>query len=121
MKKKIICPECDGRGYISHAETWSDGNSVGGGRAWSEPCVNCNGAGEVEVPFTTYDFIKGLSIEDMAVFFALDREPFLPHSACYICEYFDGPYCEKNAPCSEKDQINVYKRWLNQEYKGDEK
>lgn len=68
MKKKIICPECDGRGYISHVETWSDGNGVGGGRAWSELCVNCNGTGEVEVPMTNYEYIKTMDIEDIAYY-----------------------------------------------------
>lgn len=102
MKKKIICPECDGRGYISHVETWSDGNGVGGGKAWSEPCANCNGAGEVEVPMTNYDFIKSLTIEDMADL--LDS-----FGACSRCRN-NGNNC---FPVFNTEE------WLNQEYKGD--
>ena len=117
MKKKIICPECDGCGYISHYATDNMDNKL---KAIDIQCTKCDGTGIVDVVFTNYDFVKGLGIEDMAKFCALNREPYLPHSACYICEYFDGPYCEKNAPCSEKDQINIYKQWLNQEHKGDE-
>ena len=120
MKKKIICTECDGRGYISHAETWSDGNGVGGGRAWSEPCVNCDGTGEVEVPMTNYDFIKSLNVEDMAEYFGVDRRPHFPSSPCYVCEYDDGLFCG-NDRCNDEYKKEVYKRWLNQEYKGDEK
>ena len=91
MKKKIICPECDGRGYISHAETWSDGNGIGGGRAWSEPCVNCNGIGEVEVPMTNYDFIKSLTIEEMAEIcraYSAETE-YSPDNMEVLFEHFD--------------------------------
>ena len=117
MKKKTICPECEGRGYTTHYATDAAGNKL---LAVDIKCANCDGTGIVDVIFTNYDFVKGLDIENMAKFCALNREPYLPHSACYVCEYFEGLYCTKEAPCSEKDQINVYKQWLSQEYKGEE-
>lgn len=87
MKTKTIqCPKCDGRGYISHVETWSDGNGVGGGRAWSEPCANCNGTGRIETPMTNYDVIKNMTIEEMAEFLKSMVDDYETHNVgCYCC------------------------------------
>ena len=119
MKKKIVCPECDGREYIPHVETWEYENGLGGGQAWNEKCTNCNGTGEIEIPMTNYDYIKSLSIEDMAEHFAMHREPHFPSSPCYVCEYNNPWFCEKIDECNDEYRKAVYKQWLGQEYKGD--
>ena len=43
MKKKVVCPKCEGNGYISKYEINDYGCS-----AWSERCVECDGTGEIE-------------------------------------------------------------------------
>lgn len=68
MNKTIICHKCDGYRYINHLETGDYGNGLGWGRAWSEPCKECNGTGTVEVPMTNAEHIKEMNNEELAEF-----------------------------------------------------
>ena len=38
MKKKVICPNCNGYGFIARCDS---------NKAWSERCAECNGTGEI--------------------------------------------------------------------------
>lgn len=52
MKKKINCPTCGGSGFVAKFSSYS---------VWSERCEQCNGTGEIEVPFTIGDKIRSMS------------------------------------------------------------
>ena len=39
---------------------------------------------------TQFERIKGMTIEEMAEFFAADNSANFPSSACYICEHDGG-------------------------------
>ena len=56
---------------------------------------------------TNYDFIKSLTIEDMAEYFGVDRRPHFPSSPCYVCEYDDGLFCG-NDRCNDEYKKEVY-------------
>lgn len=49
MKKKIMCPNCNGHGFIAKCND---------NQAWSEKCTECNGIGEIEVPLTNGDLFR---------------------------------------------------------------
>ena len=57
MTKKISCPACDRHGFISKFNDYS---------IWSEKCLECNGAGEIEVPMTNGDKLHSMSNEELA-------------------------------------------------------
>lgn len=108
MKKKIICPECEGCGYITHVETWEYEDGTGGGQAWSEPCANCNGTGEVEVPMTNYEYIRAMDIEDMAECLRM---------LCSNSDTCRGCPIENCARSTYSTELWI--TWLKQEFKGD--
>lgn len=116
MKKKIMCPECDGYGVTIQYAMNSLGNKL---KMIDMKCTKCNGTGEIEVPMTNFDYIKSLNIEDMAEHFAMHREPHFPSSPCYVCEYNNPWFCEKIDECNDEYRKAVYEQWLGQEYKGD--
>ena len=99
MKKIIICPECKGR--MEFAPYVINGQRHGL-KAVPVQCDSCNGTGEIEVPMTNFDYIKGMSLEEMA--FLLDG-----FRACSNCRK-NGNNC---FPVFNTEE------WLNQEYKGD--
>ena len=49
MKKKVVCPNCNGYGFIARCDS---------NKAWSERCAECNGIGEIEVPLTNGDLFR---------------------------------------------------------------
>ncbi|MDY4577901.1 MAG: hypothetical protein SO471_08045 [Anaerobutyricum hallii] len=57
MKKKVVCPNCNGYGFIARCDS---------NKAWSERCAECNGIGEIEVPLTNGDLFRRRSDEDNA-------------------------------------------------------
>lgn len=54
MKKKIMCSNCNGYGFIGKCDE---------NKAWSERCAKCNGTGEIEVPLTNGDLLRSGSDE----------------------------------------------------------
>lgn len=61
MKKKITCQACEGRGWFTR---YSENES--GGSSWNENCAECNGTGEVEVPFTRGDLWRSFDNKMLA-------------------------------------------------------
>lgn len=57
MKKKVVCPSCNGYGFIARCDS---------NKALSERCAECNGIGEIEVPLTNGDLFRRRSDEDNA-------------------------------------------------------
>lgn len=68
---------------------------------------------------TRFEKIQKMSVDEMAKFFVTNSSPDLPHSACYICKYDNGMWCE--APddfnCTYEYKTELYKKWLNQKIK----
>ena len=64
---------------------------------------------------TQFERIKGMTIEEMAEFFAVNKYPNFPSSPCYVCEYDEGLFCG-NANCSDEYKAQVYKEWLESKY-----
>jgi len=56
MYKVISCPKCDGYGFISHSED----NGI-----WSAKCDECNSEGNLVVPMTNGDIIRGCNNEEL--------------------------------------------------------
>ena len=101
MKKKVVCPECDGNGYIGKYTVNEYGCS-----AWSERCDECDGTGEIEVPLTNGDLFRSRSDEMNAL--------FLSKIVCHNCmSTFE---CEKCYPDDEGCAKEILK-WLNKEAK----
>ena len=65
MKKKIRCPECEGRGCTTHYATDAAGNKLA---AIDIKCANCNGTGIIEVPMTNFDRIKNMNEMELVKF-----------------------------------------------------
>ena len=55
LYKEIICPKCNGYGFISHCEE----NSI-----WAECCTECHN-GTIVVPITNGDVIKRCNNEQL--------------------------------------------------------
>lgn len=101
MKKKVICPKCEGNGYISKYQINDYGCYV-----WSERCVECDGAGEIEDQLTNGDLFRSRSDEMNAL--------FLSKLVCHDCmSTFE---CEKCHPDDEGCAKEILK-WLNKEAK----
>lgn len=63
--KEIICPICNGCGFISG----SDDHSI-----WSEGCDNCNNNGSLVIPMTNGDIIRLCNNEQLlTVYYNLDK------------------------------------------------
>lgn len=62
-----------------------------------------------------FEYIQKMSVEEMAKFFSTDSFPDLPHSACNICQYNEGMWCNKLDGCTDEYQIKLYEKWLNEE------
>ena len=104
MKKKISCPNCDGHGFITK---WSDYS------IWSERCNECNGTGEVEVPFTIGDRIRSMSDEEIAAWLA-------NNAVDTPCEIICGNECrafKKKKKTSEEACDDIIKEWLKKEWR----
>ena len=56
------CPCCEGRGYITKAETE--------GQTWVENCLVCDGTGSILTQRTNADRIRDMSDEELAKFIA---------------------------------------------------
>lgn len=65
---------------------------------------------------TQFERIKNMTIEEMAEFFAVDKYPNFPSSACYVCEYHGGWCCTNSAECTPEYETQVYKKWLESEF-----
>ena len=104
MKKKISCPNCDGHGFITK---WSDYSIC------SERCNECNGTGEVEVPFTIGDRIRSMSDEEIAAWLA-------NNAVDTPCEIICGNECRafnKQKKTSEEACDDIVKEWLKKEWR----
>lgn len=103
MKKKISCPNCNGNGFISK---WSD-YIAGRGR-----CNECNGTGEIEVPFTIGDRIRSMSDEEIAAWVS-------EHGVDIMCELICGRECKavatldktSNEVCQDIVKEQLAKEW----------
>lgn len=103
MKKKISCPNCDGHGFITK---WSDYS------IWSERCNECNGTGEVEVPFTRGDRIRSMSDKELTEFIS----SFPVNTLCDIvcngnCKAFATLEKDSDKVCEE-----LMQKWLAEEW-----
>lgn len=97
MKKKVVCPNCNGYGFIARCDS---------NKAWSERCAECNGTGEIEAPLTNGDLFCSRSDEMNAL--------FLSKLVCHDCmSTFE---CEKCYPDDEGCAKEILK-WLNKEAK----
>lgn len=63
---------------------------------------------------TQFKRIKNMTIEEMAKFFAIDKYPNVPPSACFICEHDQGFYCRRGG-CDDEHKIKMYQKWLESE------
>ena len=90
MLKTIVCPECNGSGFIENEN------------GYCEVCTRCAGIGVVKVPMTNYN-----------VFMSMKPEEF----ANYIeCPYMRGdPYGECKFGWHEREQTckECIVEWLN--------
>lgn len=101
MKKKVVCPKCEGNGYIGKYKINDYGCS-----AWSERCIECDGIGEIEATLTNGDLFRSRSDEMNAL--------FLSKLVCHDCmSTFE---CEKCHPDDEGCAKEILK-WLNKEAK----
>ena len=104
MKKKVGCPKCGGYGFIAK---WNDCS------AWSEYCFECNGTGEVEVPFTIGDRIRSMSDEEIAAWLA-------NNAVDTPCEIICGNECRAFTTLkktSEEACDDIVKEWLKKEWR----
>ena len=104
MKKKISCPNCNGNGFISK---WSD-YIAGRGR-----CNECNGTGEIEVPFTIGDRIRSMSDEEIAAWLA-------NNAVDTPCEIICGDECRAFTTLektSEEACNDIIKEWLERKWR----
>lgn len=64
-----------------------------------------------------FEKIQKMNIEEMAKFFSVNSSPNLPHSACDICQYCEGMWCEvpDGFHCTNEYKTDLYKKWLNEE------
>ena len=65
---------------------------------------------------TNFEKIKGMTIDEMAEFFAINKYPNFPNSPCYICEYNSRLSCIKPSDCTIEDKAWLYKGWLVTEF-----
>lgn len=61
---------------------------------------------------TNFNRIKSMSIDEMAEHFAMHKEPHFPSNPCYVCEYNNPWFCEKDGECNDEHRKAVYKKWL---------
>lgn len=66
-------------------------------------------------PNTNYNRIQSMSIEEMAMFFVINKFSDFPNSPCHVCEYGDEPCCLKKDGCTTEHKVKVYQRWLESE------
>ena len=59
MTKQVVCPVCNGHGFIS---------VIGENYSSSHTCDHCNGSGEIEIPMTNADRIRAMNDEELAEF-----------------------------------------------------
>lgn len=63
MKKQIVCPECEGRGYITLTRMYNDYCGIG-----NRMCESCGGTGLQEADTTNADRIRAMSDGELADF-----------------------------------------------------
>lgn len=66
---------------------------------------------------TNFDRITNMTIEEMAEFFAIDKQSNFPPSPCYLCEYDTGICCDRDG-CDNDFKVQRYQKWLESEYVG---
>lgn len=62
-----------------------------------------------------FEKIQKMNIDEMSKFFSTDSPPDFPHSACYICQYNEGLFCNNPDCCTNEYKTSLYKKWLNKE------
>lgn len=87
MTKNIVCPVCNGKGYVCWCNSTEDTFSTG-----SKTCPHCDGTGVREVAFTNADLIRTMSDEELAM--------FIPDwSYTNACKCDERPYVDCNNEC----------------------
>ena len=82
MKKKIPCPECNGRG----GKVVFNGTADGGCTVTYRRCLDCDGNGIVFADMSRADLIRAMSDEELA-------------AALY--HFGDSPFCRNLQECEE--------------------
>lgn len=97
MTKKISCPACKGYGCIPKFNDYS---------IWSEKCLECNGAGEIEVPMTNGDKLHSMSNEELATW--LSKLVYHDCATTFRCEdcHADDDGCAKEILKFLKEEAN---------------
>ena len=106
MAKQIVCPACNGYGFVSVCGE----NSIG-----AYTCDHCNGAGKIEVPMTNADRIRAMSDEELAVFVrAVIMAEDCPVTGC------DCDKCFFKEPCFNGSKwYGKETEWLKQPAEGE--
>ena len=94
MTKQIICPVCNGKGFVFWINTTENTNSTG-----SKTCPHCNGTGMREVALTNADKVSSEPYKELTKLF--DR-------IGYSCVYPDEE-CAEEGNCK-----SCWAKWLQQ-------
>ena len=103
-QKNIPCPECNGRGVITHYEDFGIG-----GRVWNESCHKCSGMGTIKAPMTNAEQIRTMNDEELVEF--LMRFYDDAHEDGYENGYSDG--VDRPRYRHPKNQTDIMK-WLQE-------
>ena len=76
MTKTIMCPVCEGKGFINHYEI---DNSIG---VWSETCNCCYGSGKQVVPMINYDVFMYMKPDELAHYIECPYTRGDPYGEC---------------------------------------
>lgn len=93
MYKTVVCPECNGHGFISYSSDYSIGCST---------CKECRGFGILTVPMTNGDIIRQCNNEELSKIYCNLKEWTI---------YSGG----KNNRLLDKDTPEDFLLWLNKE------
>lgn len=75
MKKKIPCPECNGRG----GKVVFNGTADGGCTVTYRRCLDCDGNGIVFADMSRADLIRAMSDEELAAYWSDHYDDFCPN------------------------------------------
>lgn len=75
MKKKIPCPECNGRG----GKVVFNGTADGGCTVTYRRCLDCDGNGIVFADMSRADLIRAMSDEELAAYWSYHYDDFCPN------------------------------------------
>ena len=75
MKKKIPCPECNGRG----GKVVFNGTADGGCTVTYRRCLDCDGNGIVFADMSRADLIRAMSDKELAAYWSDHYDDFCPN------------------------------------------